>query len=207
MSEIRYSDNRRDLSTHSGFQFEFYCERCNESWRSPFDRYAAGTIEGVLGAADGLLGGFFGGARNLMNELSTAGYSKAKDGALERAVVTARDHFQRCPRCSNHFCADCWNPAEGTCISCVPRLEAEVAAINRDAKIYKAREVAREQATVSDAEMQARVVTCPSCHAPVGQAKFCPDCGVAVSLTRACGGCGAAVPRTAKFCPECGAKS
>lgn len=207
MSEIRVSDNHRDLSTSSGFQFEFYCERCGESWRSPFDRYVAGTVEGLLGAADGLLGGFFGGARHAMNSLSTAGYATAKDGGLERAVVAARAHFHRCPRCSNNFCHDCWNPDEGTCIACVPRLEAEVAAINREAKIQKARTVAAERATVSDAELRTRVVSCPSCHAPVGQAKFCPECGVPVALTRACGDCGTDVPRSAKFCPECGTAS
>lgn len=142
-----------------------------------------------------------------MRELSTAGYSTARHAALERAVEAARDHFHRCPRCSNHYCDDCWNADEGTCIGCVPRLAAEVAAINREAKLYKAREVAYERATVSDDELRARVVSCPSCHAAVGQAKFCPECGVAVSLTRACGGCGSDVPRSAKFCPECGARS
>lgn len=207
MGEIRYSDNHRDVSTNSGFQWEFYCERCGESWRSPFDRYAAGTLEGVLGAAEGLLGGLFGSARRAVSELSSGGYSMAKDAALERAVVASRQHFHRCPRCSNNFCDDCWNPDEGTCIGCVPRLEAEVASINREAKIYKAREVAFERATISDAELQARVVTCPSCAAPVGQAKFCPECGKPVSLTRQCGGCAAAVPSSAKFCPECGTKS
>ncbi len=207
MGEIRLSDNHRDLSTHAGFQFEFYCERCSESWRSPFDRYAAGTFGSLLGAADGLLGGLFGGARHAVHEVATAGYSKAKDGALERAVAAARGHFRRCPRCSNHYCGDCWNADEGTCTSCVPRLEAEVAALNREAKLSKAREAAYERAAVSDAEMQARVVSCPSCHAPVGRAKFCPECGTGVSLARSCGDCGADVPRSAKFCPECGGRA
>ena len=207
MSQIRVSDNHRDLSTHTGFQFEFYCEHCGEAWRSPFDRYAAGTFEGILGAADGLLGGIFGGARNAVNEMATSGYAKAKDGALERAASAARGRFHRCPRCANNFCGDCWNADEGTCTSCVPRLEAEVAALNREAKIHKAREVAYERAAVSDAEMRARVVSCPECSAPVGQAKFCPECGTAVSLTRACGSCGGDVPRSAKFCPDCGTKS
>lgn len=207
MSEIRRSDNFRDLSTPSGFQFEFYCEGCGDSWRSPFDRYAAGTVDGLLGAADSLLGGFFGGARNAMNALSSAGYATAKDAGLERAVVAARTHFHRCPRCSNDFCDGCWNADEGTCVTCVPRLEAAVAAINREAKLARARTVAYDTATVSDAEMRTRVVSCPSCHAPVGQAKFCPECGEPVSLTRACGGCGSDVPRSAKFCPECGQKS
>ena len=205
MDEIRMSDNYRDLSTSGGFQFEFYCERCRESWRSPFERYVPGTLGGLLDAADGLLGGMFGGARNALNARATAGYSTAKDGGLERAVVAARGHFHRCPRCSNNFCADCWNADEGTCIGCVPRLEAAVAAINRDAKIEKARAVAFARATVSDADLQTRVVSCPACHAPVGQGKFCPECGATVSLTRACGACAAQVPRAAKFCPECGA--
>ncbi len=207
MSEIRLSDNHRDLSTNSGFQFEFFCERCGETWRSPFDRYAAGTFEGLVGAADGLLGGIFGSARNALNALSTAGYATAKDGGLARACVAARDHFHRCPRCSNNFCNDCWNADEGTCITCVPRLEAAVAAINREAKIERARTVAFDRATVSDADLRARVVSCPSCHAAVGQGKFCPECGASVSLTRACSGCGADMPRAAKFCPECGEKS
>ena len=47
MSEIQFSDNYNDLSTDTGFQFEFYCEHCHEAWRSPFDRYAAGTAEGL----------------------------------------------------------------------------------------------------------------------------------------------------------------
>ena len=51
MSEIQFSDNYNDLSTDTGFQFEFYCEHCHDAWRSPFDRYAAGTAESVLGAA------------------------------------------------------------------------------------------------------------------------------------------------------------
>jgi RNA polymerase subunit RPABC4/transcription elongation factor Spt4 len=207
MGEIRLSDNHRDLSTHSGFQFEFYCERCSESWRSPFERYAVGTVGGLLGAADGLLGGLFGGARRAVHEVATAGYSKAKDGALERAVDAARGRFHRCPRCSDNFCGDCWNADEGTCVTCVPRLEAEIAAANREAKIARAREAAYERAAVSDAEMRARVVSCPACSAPVGQGKFCPECGTTVSLTRACGDCGAAVPRSAKFCPDCGTRA
>lgn len=206
MSEIRFSDNHRDLSTQSGFQFEFYCERCGESWRAPFDRYAAGTLEGVLGAASNLFGGVFGSARNAVSEFSSGGYSQAKDAALVRASEQARAHFHRCPRCSQNLCNDCWNPDEGTCISCVPRLEAEVASINREAKINKARETAYATATVTDADMQTRVVGCPSCGAAVGQAKFCPECGTAVSLTRACAGCAAQIPRSAKFCPECGAR-
>ena len=120
MSEIRFSDNYQDHSTDNGFQFEFRCERCYEGWRSPFDRYAAGTLDNVLGMAEGLFGGVFGGARGAMDRVRSAGWQSARDEAFKRAVGQAQAHFHRCPRCSNHFCDKCWNEDEGTCITCVP---------------------------------------------------------------------------------------
>lgn len=207
MSEIQFSDNYNDLSTDSGFQFEFYCEHCREAWRSPFDRYAAGTAENLLGAAEGLFGGFFGTARNAVSNLRGSGWSKAKDDALRQAVEQAREHFHRCPRCSNHHCDNCWNEDEGVCIVCVPRLDPELASIRREAKIQRAREEAYNQATVSREDLQERVVSCKDCGAPVGRAKFCPECGTPQSLTKNCGSCSAEMPSSAKFCPECGAKS
>lgn len=207
MSEIQFSDNYNDLSTDTGFQFEFYCEHCRDAWRSPFDRYAAGTAESLLGAADGLFGGFFGTARNAVSNLRGAGWSKARDDALRKAVAQARDHFHRCPRCANHYCDNCWNEDEGVCIACVPRLDAELSAIRREAKINRAREVAYAQASVTQEDLQERVISCKDCGAPVGRAKFCPECGSPQSLTRNCGQCQAEMPASAKFCPECGAKS
>jgi membrane protease subunit (stomatin/prohibitin family) len=206
MDEIQFSNNYNDLSTNSGFQFEFYCERCQDAWRSPFNRYAAGTVESVLGAADGLFGGIFGSARNAMEEVRSAGWQKAKDAALRDAVAQAKTHFHRCPRCSNHYCDNCWNEDEGACIACVPRLDAELATIRREAKIEKARATAYEAATVSGEDLEERVVSCRACGAPVGRGKFCPECGASVALTRTCSACHATVPVSSKFCPECGGK-
>ncbi|XXF77589.1 zinc ribbon domain-containing protein [Myxococcaceae bacterium GXIMD 01537] len=207
MSEIHFSDNHNDLSTDTGFQFEFYCENCRDAWRSPFDRYATGTLENVLGAADGLLGGLFGRAREAVGHMRSAGWQQARDTALRAAVTKAKEHFHRCPRCSNHHCDKCWNADEGTCISCVPRLDAELASIRREAKLQKAREVAFQKAEVGDEDLKERAVSCPECEAPVGRGKFCPECGAAVSLNVKCGDCDAEMPKSAKFCPECGAKN
>jgi len=207
MSQIQFSDNHTDHSTDSGFQFEFHCEHCHDGWRSPFDRYAAGTADGLLGAAEGLFGGIFGTARNALGHVRNAGWSTARDKAFRAAVEEAKEHFHRCPRCANHACDNCWNEDEGTCIGCVPRLDAELAAIRREAKLNKAREAAYERAEVTDADLQDRVVSCRDCGSPVGRGKFCPECGAAVSLTRNCGGCEAEIPKAAKFCPECGEKA
>lgn len=207
MTEIQFSDNYHDLSNDSGFQFEFYCERCHDAWRSPFDRYAAGTAENILGAAESLFGGIFGSARNVVGQVRSAGWQKAKDEALRSAISKAKDHFHRCPRCSNHYCDNCWNEDEGVCITCVPRLDAELAAIRREAKISKAREDAYAAATTSKEDLQERVISCRDCGAPVGRAKFCPECGKPVSLARQCRSCNAEVPAGSKFCPECGTKA
>lgn len=207
MSDIHFSDNHNDLSTDTGFQFEFFCERCRDAWRSPFDRYAAGTLESVLGAAGGIFGGVFDRARDAMGHVRSAGWQKAKDDALREAVKKAQEHFHRCARCSNHYCDKCWNPDDGTCISCVPRLDAELATIRREAKLNKAREVAYEKAQVDNEDLKERVVSCPQCEAPVGRAKFCPECGTPVSLKATCAECSAEMPPSAKFCPDCGAKN
>jgi membrane protease subunit (stomatin/prohibitin family) len=207
MSEIQFSDNHQDLSTDTGFQFEFYCEGCHDAWRSPFDRYATGTADSVLGMAESVFGGIFSSARNAIGHVRSAGWQKARDEAFRTAVEEARAHFHRCPRCANHYCDNCWNADEGTCTVCVPLLDAELAAIQRQAKIDRAREAAYERATVSEEDLQQRVVSCPECSAPVGRAKFCPECGTPVALKRNCGSCEAEIPASAKFCPECGAKS
>ena len=104
------------------------------------------------------------------------------------------------------FCDNCWNEEEGTCITCVPRLDAELAHISREAKFQKAREVAYAKASVSNEDLKSKVVSCRECNAPVGRGKFCPECGTPVSLTKACTSCSAEIPAGAKFCPECGAK-
>jgi membrane protease subunit (stomatin/prohibitin family) len=206
MGEIHFQDNYTDHSTNNGFQFEFFCERCHDGWRSEFDRFAMGTAENLLGAAESLFGGVFGAARGVAEQARSAGWSKAKDTAFKAAVAEAEKHFHRCPRCSNHYCDNCWNSDDGTCINCVPRLDAELATIRSEAKLSKAREDAYASATTSKADLEARVISCKDCGAPVGRAKFCPECGKPVSLTRACGQCKADIPTSSKFCPECGAK-
>ncbi|MEF2251058.1 hypothetical protein V4D00_11565 [Ralstonia solanacearum] len=45
-SDLHFSNNYRDLciqsGTGAGFQFEFYCQCCSDTWRSPFAPYRSG---------------------------------------------------------------------------------------------------------------------------------------------------------------------
>jgi len=64
-TEIYFSNNYRDLSeqhgTGAGFQREFSCSRCHDTWRSPFEALTTGQVaswvnKGVS-AAWSLIGG------------------------------------------------------------------------------------------------------------------------------------------------------
>lgn len=60
MDIIEFTDNYEDLSTDTGFQFKFYCERCGNGYMSEFRPSPAGRATGLLRAAGGLLGGMTG---------------------------------------------------------------------------------------------------------------------------------------------------
>lgn len=57
---IPFTDNIDDLSNERGYQFEFYCERCGNGYRSPFQDDLKAKGVGLLRAAGGLLGGSLG---------------------------------------------------------------------------------------------------------------------------------------------------
>ena len=83
-AEIYFSNNYRDLcqeqGTGAGFQFEFSCGRCYDTWRSPFEPYTgarmASWVSKGVNAAWGMLG------------RTGAGMSSAADGLEIDAGVT-----------------------------------------------------------------------------------------------------------------------
>lgn len=87
MSEvIEFGRNYSDLSTDRGFQFEFYCDRCHSSYRTPIQNTIIGALSGALDTASSLFGGVFGQAANLGERVRTAGWMKAHDDAFARAA-------------------------------------------------------------------------------------------------------------------------
>ncbi|MEU5418228.1 zinc ribbon domain-containing protein, partial [Streptomyces sp. NPDC020667] len=63
-TEIYFASNYRDLceqyGTAAGFQFEFSCWRCHDTWRSPFEPYQSGRLASWLGRAIGMASGLLG---------------------------------------------------------------------------------------------------------------------------------------------------
>jgi len=93
------------------------------------------------------------------------------------------------------------------CKECTPDLATEMAAIQVDATIEEARQVAHAAAServTAEAFDEVIKATCPKCGAPVGSGKFCAECGAPLATEKFCVECGKKIPTNSKFCPECG---
>src|ERR1039457_222893 len=145
MSEIKFSKNFSDHSVHSGtdagFQFEFYCERCNDAWRSEFSPFRGGQASSWLGRAAGMFGGVLG---------------KAHDAAFVAAIEQAKIHFHRCARCMKFVCDACWNKDKGLCRECAPDAEVEIEAARAAGEVYAAGEKAALEGIQQGKKMDVR---------------------------------------------------
>ncbi len=87
MSEsIQFTRNYEDKSTDQGFQFEFFCDRCGNGYRTRFRPFAAGMVSGVLDTASSLLGGILSRAADVGNSVSSANRERAHDQAFLEAA-------------------------------------------------------------------------------------------------------------------------
>ncbi|GGU50911.1 double zinc ribbon domain-containing protein [Streptomyces violascens] len=217
-SEIYFSNNYRDLceqhGTGAGFQFEFHCSRCFDTWRSPFENFTAGRMaswlsRGVTAAWSVIGGRAGGGVSSAADGLAGASWGGARDAAFQRAVDTARGHFNRCGRCSSYVCGRCWNPEHGLCLHCAPDTAAEAEAARRRGVNDMASQQAYAQGQVQGEDYDpkaARQLVCPQCQAETRGAPFCGACGHRLAQQTHCTSCQTVVPDGSVFCPTCGTR-
>lgn len=212
---LHFSDNYRDLcqpsGTGAGFQFEFYCECCNDTWRSPFDPYRSGQASGWMQQAGNLIGGLLGNVGSSLDRaaegFAQAGWGTSRDAAFRQAIRAAQTHFHRCARCHHYTCDSCWSTDSGLCRDCAPDLASEVQAARHEGTMQAATESARANGVAQAQEIDvssARQLVCPACHAESHGGKFCPQCGQQLGMPATCKGCHATLPANIHFCPECG---
>lgn len=213
MGELKFSDNYSDLckqtGVDAGFQFEFYCERCNDTWRTDFESYTGGQAAGWLGKAAGIFGGVLGNVDDAVEGLAQSGWGKARDEAFKKAVEQAKRHFHRCAKCYQYVCDRCWNSDKGLCLNCAPDAEVEIEAARAQGEVYAAGEKAALEGIQHGKKMDVkrdRQLVCPKCKTETHGAKFCPECGFRMAVKGQCPECSAEVSSGAKFCPECGHK-
>jgi len=216
---VSFTKNFADNSTEAGFQFTFFCDSCRDGYKTKFvqaksykKRKIFGGI-GKLASAAGSLTGRYGagygvqtGADVISDRWSgmSPEWHKEHEKAFQEASNEGMGHFNKCPRCHEWACDECWNEEEGLCVKDAPRVAVEVAA----AKAAKAKEDIMAKAAetkVFKGEITSKQTICPSCGKPAGMGKFCNNCGAPLGLLK-CKKCGATNQAGTKFCGECGAK-
>jgi hypothetical protein len=191
--------NFRDISTPlgdvgAGFQFEFFCESCGDTWKTPFKPYRAGQATGLFRRFGYLFNEFakISVVSEAIYRLSRAGGtsievtgSKAKTGALEEAQALAAQRYDKCSNCHTMVCANCFDESTRLCIKC-DRAEGRGAAGGAVASASGA-------------------AVCPNCQTPSEGGRFCHECGFDMASThKSCPSCSATMSRQARFCTDCG---
>ncbi len=207
---IEFTSNYRDLSTDRGFQWEFYCQRCNSGYRSAFDASETGLFSEAMDVASGFFGGVLGKIARASDQIHSVAWEQAHDQGFKNAIAEVREHFIQCPHCNEWVCRKrCWNKSRGLCFDCAP--DAAVAAAQSQATTMadQARaEVADRKYDVAQyTQGDERQAGCPNCGAVLTpNAKFCGECGTELKTQKFCVECGTELPGSVKFCPECGTK-
>lgn len=213
MSDVfQFVRNYKDLSSDNGFQFEFYCDRCESGFRTKFREWKLGTASDVAGAIGDMVGGIFGRAADIGDKVKSAAYEKAHDGAFEKSIQDVMPEFIQCPRCSKWVCrAGCWSTKKGLCKECAPDLGVEMAAAQSSRsveEVWAHAKMSEEDKHLTEEDWREGIrATCPKCGvALASHTKFCPECGAKIVDKVFCSQCGKPIEASVKFCPECGAK-
>ena len=214
-----FTRNYHDNCTDAGFQFTFYCDVCNDGYKSSFlesETYKKKKGSRLLGQGIGLAGNLLGGTiRNLANTARQGSdilserfdghppeWHKEHEKAFEFTQNEAKQHFHRCPNCNKYVCDHCWNEDGGLCTSCAPRQEVYVAQAHAQAMKRNINQ-AGETATVWQGSIESKTTVCPSCGKPAGTGKFCNNCGASMDV-KECPKCGAKNALAVRFCNNCG---
>lgn len=212
VEHLEFVNNYKDLSTEQGFQFEFFCARCDSGYRTTFKPSLTGKLSNALDTASSLFGGFLGTAADLGDRVHSATWERTHDENFAAAVKEIKPYFIQCPRCNSWVCREkCWNQKKGLCKECAPDLGVEMAAAQASRsveEVWAHAAMAEEDKKLSTEDWREGITaTCPNCEKPLAtNAKFCPECGFSLKPKDKCPGCGAKLLPGAKFCAECGHK-
>lgn len=214
MGSIAFTRNYHDHSNDTGYQFEFFCDKCGNGHRSSFQASALGVGAKLAKGLGSLFGGGGGGlwAAGQASEYMKDGLRGPQwDAAFQKAIDEIRPKFHQCTRCGNWVCPEvCWNEARQLCEACAPDLAEEAAAAQAQISAHQARTKMEQVDQIPDFDPKAQMLSqCPHCKSRLqAGAKFCAGCGKPVAgpaQKQFCTGCGAQLAAGARFCGGCGA--
>jgi hypothetical protein len=124
----QFTQNYRDHSSGTGFQFEFFCDRCRSGHRSQFRTHKLGIVTSVLKALSAMVGGATARAGYGADHMSSAFRGSAWSKAYRLAVEECGSRLRQCPRCAKWVCGEaCWSPVATACRICAPADPAKAA--------------------------------------------------------------------------------
>ncbi|HEY3595875.1 MAG TPA: zinc ribbon domain-containing protein [Polyangiaceae bacterium] len=215
MSSHSFTRNYTDHSSNEGFQFEFFCDKCGNGYRSSFQTSSLGFAASMLKAAGSILGGNAYRIGWGADQVKDAFRGPAWDSAFQTAIEESKPRFHQCTRCGKWVCPEvCWNQARGLCEECAPNLNEQAAAIQAQVAVEQAWTKARDADQMHGVDVQSATAivgsSCPKCQATLSPGtKFCSGCGTAVGSIAAkgpkfCDQCGAELASGSHFCAQCG---
>lgn len=220
MSSQAFTRNYSDHSNDTGFQFEFFCDKCGNGHRSSFKHNALGVAASMIKAAGALFGGAAYRAGWGADHVKDALRGPAWDSAFKEAVEECRPKFRQCTQCGKWVCPEvCWNEQRGLCEGCAPDLSEQAPMIQAQVAVEQAWEQARKGDQLRGADLNAAPMRvgnkaeCATCHSALApEARFCAQCGTpavtapqaAAVSPRFCASCGTKLDGGARFCPGCG---
>src|SRR5476651_2458640 len=170
MAMIAFTRNYHDHSNNTGYQFEFFCDKCGNGHRSAFKASKVGMAGEFMRAAGSIFGGVFGSAASASDHVKDALRGPAWDGAYNECVNEAKTHFKQCTHCGKWVCPEvCWNADRGQCKECSPDLIEEATSAQALAAKAQVQEKARESDQTGGLDVTK--------HISVTAAAACPHCG------------------------------
>lgn len=217
MGTQAFTRNHSDHSNDTGFQFEFFCDKCGNGHRSSFKHNAVGVAASVLKAAGALFGGAAYRAGWGADHVKDALRGPAWDAAFKEAIEECRPKFRQCTQCGKWVCPEvCFNHERGLCESCAPDLREHAPMIQAQVAVEQAYEQARKGDQLRGADLNSAPLGvqpgCVRCQAQLADgARFCASCGTPVAAAaranearKFCSSCGNKLDHNARFCPSCG---
>jgi hypothetical protein len=191
MTAIQFTRNHSDHSTDKGYQFEFFCDRCGNGFKSEFKASMTGYATGAIRAAGSIFGGVFGragaGAYEIERAIQGPGHDRHSGASGDQPqFASAEVHALGVP---DHLLEPAPWPLRAR------------RARNRGRRRSPPRRSGEDRDGDLTRELDSAGAAAPR-RAARPRAKFCLSAGPGRRTTW----CGTKFEAKSRFCPECGQK-
>lgn len=163
-----FKETYKDLSDENGYAYEFFCERCDKSYRPDYFNKPSGMGYNMVTFFKFVGKKLSGKMPHDLNEMKRLEDRAFQRSSFNKSIQLAEEHFLKCTECGKRVCGSCWNTSQKKCADCAP-LKTE------DLPEYMRKKLEKEK---REKEAKAKSRFCANCGAEkVEGAKFCEVCG------------------------------